>query len=76
MILKLQIIDDDGTIRAEASGPAHQPVQWKSPPNIPIIAARGGDNGVYKIYAVTAVPVTVLELQHGKPLNPNAYKIF
>lgn len=76
MILKIQIIDDDGTIRAEASGPAHQPVQWKSPPNVPIVAARGGDNGVYLIYAVTAVPTTVLNLQYGKKLNPNQMKVY
>jgi hypothetical protein len=76
MILEFKVIDDDGTVRAEASGPAHQPLQWKSPPNIPIIAARGGENGVYKIWAITVTPTVTLELNYGKPLNPNAFKVF
>jgi hypothetical protein len=73
----MQIVDNEGKVQAEASGPAWQPLQWKAPPNSPIIAIREGtDNGAYKIWAVTSVPVAVLEMGYGKPLNPNAYKIY
>lgn len=76
MILKIQIIDDQGQIMMEQSGPVHQPLQWKAPPNSPVISLREGDNGAYKVWAITVVPTVVLELGYGKLLNPNAYKIF
>lgn len=76
MIVKLQVIDDDGQVVVDVSGPVQQPLQWKAPPNQPVIAYRGGDNGAYKVWCLTVTPTVTLELGYGKPLNPNAYKIF
>ena len=76
MILEIRILDDNGKELMKASGNPAQPVQWKSPPSSPIIVPRGGDNGVYKIYCVTATPQCVLDLQYGKQIDTTKLTIY
>lgn len=60
MLLRIQILDDEGNIKAQAEGPAWQPVQWKCLPNAPIVVDRGNNNGQYQIFTVTAQPICTL----------------
>jgi len=56
MILEVRFLNDDGTVAAGPfSGPATQPLQWKTQYERPLV----DDN--YKIFGVTATPMVVLD---------------
>lgn len=76
MVLKLVLVKNDGTEETLVSGSPQIPLQWKAPPNLPLVVTREGENGAYLIHAITVQPTTVLSLQYGKQINPNQIKVF
>jgi hypothetical protein len=77
MTLEIRILDDNGKeLMKSTTDTPWQPLQWKAPPNQPIVAIRDESNGAYLIYALTVQPTVTLQLGYRKQVNPSMVKIF
>lgn len=66
MIIEVRLLDDLGNdlIPPQRSENPERPLQWKVPPDKPIIIPRGAKTqGRYKYYGFTYAPIVTLDLR-------------